>query len=73
MPKDFDNRLCGYSDHVIGIEACKEAVRRGARIIEKHFTINKNLQSPTESAHVCSMTLNELIELRNFCDETTRS
>ena len=72
LPKYFDDRLCGYSDHVIGIEACKEAVRRGAQIIEKHFTINKNLQSSTEAAHACSMTLDELIELRNFCDETTR-
>ena len=68
MPQEFDERLVGYSDHVIGIEACKEAVRRGARVIEKHFTTDKNLQCKTEGAHTCSMTMNELQELRNFCD-----
>lgn len=31
----------GYSDHSLGIEACIAAVSLGARIIEKHFTLNK--------------------------------
>ena len=34
----------GYSDHTIGNEACNVAVGLGARIIEKHFTFNKNIQ-----------------------------
>jgi len=32
----------GYSDHTIGIEASVLSAALGARIIEKHFTINKN-------------------------------
>jgi len=32
----------GYSDHVLGIEAAILAVARGARVIEKHFTIDKS-------------------------------
>lgn len=35
----------GYSDHTLGIEACLLAVALGARIIEKHFTIDKNHSS----------------------------
>lgn len=31
----------GYSDHTIGIQACLIAVALGARIIEKHFTLDK--------------------------------
>ena len=31
----------GYSDHTLGNEACIAAVTIGAKIIEKHFTINK--------------------------------
>lgn len=31
----------GYSDHSLGIEACLAAVSLGAKVIEKHFTINK--------------------------------
>ena len=43
----------GFSDHTIGIEASLVAVGRGARIIEKHFTLNKGLPGPD---HVCSAT-----------------
>lgn len=32
----------GYSDHTLGIEAAVLSVALGARIIEKHFTIDKN-------------------------------
>tara|TARA_B100001123_G_C15291442_1_gene1017613 strand:- start:82 stop:1080 length:999 start_codon:yes stop_codon:yes gene_type:complete len=32
----------GYSDHTLGIEASIMAVSYGAKIIEKHFTIDKN-------------------------------
>lgn len=32
----------GYSDHTLGIEASLLAIALGARIIEKHFTIDKN-------------------------------
>lgn len=35
----------GYSDHTLGIEACVLAVALGARIIEKHFTIDKACSS----------------------------
>ena len=31
----------GYSDHSLGIDACLTAVSLGARIIEKHFTLDK--------------------------------
>ena len=71
-PFDSDN-VEYYSDHVIGIEACKEAVLRGAKVIEKHFTTDKKLQSKTEGAHTCSMVMNELRQLRDFCDRSEAS
>lgn len=67
MPTSFTGMLKGYSDHTIGIDACVEAVNRGATIIEKHFTLDHNLQCDTESAHICSMDLRQLVDLRSKC------
>jgi len=36
------NVTVGYSDHTIGTEAAVLSVALGARIVEKHFTIDKN-------------------------------
>jgi len=50
----------GYSDHTEGIEASLAATALGATIIEKHFTLNKNLSGPD---HKTSITGNELKKL----------
>lgn len=43
LPKDFKNsKFDGYSDHSIGIEIPLTAISRGAKIIEKHFTLDKS-------------------------------
>ena len=38
----FPDLTIGYSDHTTGIKAAQYAVAAGARIVEKHFTIDKN-------------------------------
>lgn len=50
----------GYSDHTAGIEIPIAAVALGATIIEKHFTLDKNMEGPDHKA-----SLNE-IELKNM-------
>jgi len=72
MPLKFESPLLGYSDHSIGISSCFEAINRGAKLIEKHFTLSHDMQSETESAHVCSMNVKQLEELRTFCDRSGR-
>lgn len=38
----FPRAIVGYSDHTTGVDACLLAVALGARIVEKHFTLDKN-------------------------------
>lgn len=59
---DF-NRYSGFSDHTIGIEAALVAIARGARIIEKHFTLDKGMHGPD---HISSMEPAELKQLVDF-------
>ncbi len=42
----FPGISIGYSDHTIGIEVPVAAVVMGAAVIEKHFTLNRNLPGP---------------------------
>jgi N,N'-diacetyllegionaminate synthase len=39
----------GYSDHTTGSYACYAAVALGAVLVEKHFTLDKNLEGPDHS------------------------
>lgn len=39
----------GFSDHTQGIAVPLAAVARGAKVIEKHFTLSKNLDTPDAS------------------------
>jgi len=38
----------GYSDHTLGNQACLTAVTLGAKILEKHFTLDKNMTGPDQ-------------------------
>lgn len=40
----------GYSDHTLGIEIPIAATAMGASVVEKHFTLNKELEGPDQKA-----------------------
>lgn len=66
LKKTF-NLDVGFSDHTLGIEASIAAVALGARIIEKHFTLNKNSVGPDHKASLDIKELNNLVSsVRNI-------
>ena len=56
----------GYSDHSEGIAIPIAAVAKGARLIEKHFTLDKNMEGPDHRASLEPQELKAMVsEIRN--------
>lgn len=49
--KTFDTEI-GYSDHTLGFEVPIAAVSLGATVIEKHFTLDKNMTGPDQKSSI---------------------
>ncbi len=57
----------GYSDHTAGIEISVGAVALGAIVIEKHFTLDKNMDGPDHSASLDPAELKAMVSaIRNM-------
>ena len=57
----------GYSDHTPGIEISLAAVALGATVIEKHFTLDKNMSGPDHKASIDISELRQLVKsIRNI-------
>ncbi len=75
------NILVGYSDHSSGVGAAPYAVAKGAKVIEKHFTIDKNMSGPDHKASLNPAELKKMIReirkveeyLGSFIKELTES
>ena len=48
LQKVFPKKTIGFSDHTTNIDSCVAAVALGAKVIEKHLTLNKNLKVPDQ-------------------------
>jgi len=57
----------GYSDHTQGIEVAIAAVAMGATVIEKHFTLDRNLPGPDHQASLEPAELKAMVDaIRNI-------
>ena len=62
IKKKLKLKKIGYSDHTLGIEVPIAATALGAKVIEKHFTIDRNMKGPD---HAASLEPNELTNMVN--------
>ena len=57
----------GYSDHTSGIEVAIAAVVLGASVVEKHFTLNRDLPGPDHKASLEPGELKDMVDaIRNI-------
>tara|TARA_B100001971_G_C17862607_1_gene369097 strand:+ start:28 stop:492 length:465 start_codon:yes stop_codon:yes gene_type:complete len=57
----------GYSDHTLGIEVPIAAVALGATVIEKHFTLDRNMTGPDHQASLEPHELKAMVKaIRNI-------
>ncbi len=57
----------GYSDHTLGIEIAVAAAALGATVIEKHFTMDRNLPGPDHRASLTPKELGNMVfAIRNI-------
>lgn len=57
----------GYSDHTLGIEVPIAAVALGATVVEKHFTLDKNMEGPDHRASLEPQELKAMVSaIRNI-------
>jgi N,N'-diacetyllegionaminate synthase len=64
----FTSTNIGYSDHIQGVESAKVAIEFGAKVIEKHFTIDNNLPGRDNKFAILPrdlLNLSSYIQLRN--------
>lgn len=67
LKNEFPDLLIGYSDHTMEILVPIMAAALGARVIEKHFTLDRNMEGPD---HKASLNPKELAEMVKSIRET---
>ena len=63
---EYNDKIVGLSDHSYGVSYALYNIAHGAKVIEKHFTLNKGMNG---NDHIGSMTLEELKLLREYGDQ----
>ncbi|MCP5054790.1 MAG: N-acetylneuraminate synthase [bacterium] len=59
--RDTFGKPAGFSDHTLGAHHAIAAVARGARFIEKHFTLDKNMAGPDQAISSDPMEMKTLV------------
>lgn len=63
----------GYSDHTVGTEACKIAISKGAKVVEKHFTLERDENHPPSWMSALPHEIKEICDFRDKHDKMVGS
>ncbi len=67
LRKNYDEFLIGYSDHTIGIATPIAAVAKGARIIEKHITLDRQMKGTDQAGSLAVDGVERMVrDIRNL-------
>lgn len=67
MMREFPELPVGYSDHTLSATACICAAAMGARVVEKHFTYDKNAEGPDHMLSADPAEMKSIVEaIRTF-------
>lgn len=67
LMQTFPQLDVGYSDHTLGTTACLCAAAMGARVLEKHFTFDKNADGPDHMLSADPREMKEIVDrVREF-------
>ncbi|MDE7469814.1 MAG: N-acetylneuraminate synthase family protein, partial [Paramuribaculum sp.] len=62
LQREFPQFVIGYSDHTLGVDSCIFAAAMGAKVIEKHFTLDKSLPGPDHRASLAPTELKAMVK-----------
>jgi len=66
LKKNFPKYAIGYSDHSLNIFVPVSTILLGARIIEKHFTLDKNMPGPDQPSSANPKEFKQMVEEIRF-------
>lgn len=71
--REATGKEVGYSDHTQGIEVPIAAVALGATVIEKHFTLDKEMEGPDHKASLNPQELKTMVEAIRHIEQAVGS
>ena len=67
LKKHYEEYTIGYSDHTIGISTAVSAVAMGAKIIEKHITLDRTMKGTDHAGSLEPLGMNKMVrDIRNL-------
>lgn len=69
LKKIFPKAIVGYSDHTLDIFVPVSSIALGAKIIEKHFTLDKNMPGPDQPSSADPAEFKQMVEEIRFLEK----